>query len=199
MAEYDWDPIVMRFRDPVTGRYVSRQTVRAEVDALIVASQNRIRDLSNEMRQGKITLAAWEEGMIEELKLAHLGSEALLRGGWKQMTQADFGRVGQRLRVQYEYLANFVQELLDGTAITDGLFMSRAGLYAGSARVGFHEGMGLALAQLGYREERNILHPAEHCWQCVEETDKGWVPINSLLPIGDRACLGNDKCDIRYR
>lgn len=136
--------------------------------------------------------------MREEIKRTQIASEMLARGGRAQMTAADFGRVGQRVREQYRFLRDFARQLRDGSIRTDGTFLNRAKMYAAAARVAFEESVGDLLANLGYRVEWNVLHPAEHCGVCVSETARGQVPIGSLIPIGQRTCRGNDKCEIRY-
>lgn len=182
----------------MTGRFVSRVTIRRGVDELILASQRRITLASEELRTRIIDLAEWQVVMQEEIKLTQLMAEALLRGGWNQMTLADYGRVGQRTRVQYEYLDDFTQKLAAGMR-TDGNFMNYARMYAAAARVGFEEGMQEQLTIAGYSEEHNILYPAEHCDECVEITARGWVPIGTNPPAGTRKCLANDMCTAEYR
>ena len=34
----------------------------------------------------------------------------------------------------------------------------------------------------GFREERNVLNPAEHCAGCLAEAARGWVTLGSLVP-----------------
>lgn len=199
MAVYQWDTVAARFRDPLTGRYVGRDKVRGVLDDLVLRSQARITTASDALRTGNSTVAEWQATMREEIKRTHLQSEALLRGGWKQMTPADYGRVGARVKEQYRYLDNFTKELEQGKQITDGGFMARARMYAASARVGFHDELGKMLLGIGYTEERNVLHPAEHCAECVDMSALGWVPIGTVVPIGSRQCLGNDKCSMKYR
>lgn len=198
-AAYQWDPAIARFRDPVTGRYITRDAVRKVLDELIVKSQARITVASNALRSGAMDITTWEAAMRAEIKSSHLASLALSRGGWNQLTSADFGRAGARIKSQYQYLAKFATEVTSGAQRTDGTFMARARLYAASARPAFHIEMGDQLQQLGYSEERNILHPAEHCGLCVDMTGLGWVPIRTLVPIGERTCLGNDRCSVAYR
>ena len=195
---YQWNAAAARFRDPETGRYISRAQVRQWIDRNIAASQARIQTLSEELRTGAIDLGEWERGMREEVKRTQLASEMLLRGGRNQMTQADFGRVGQRVRAQYDYLAAFVDDLRSGSVRTDGGFLARAKMYAAASRSAFHESERDQLAGLGYTKERSVLHPAEHCALCVSEAARGYVPIGELIPIGERTCLGNDKCSIVY-
>jgi hypothetical protein len=196
---FQWDPSTARFRDPATGRYISRTAVRQVLDGIIVKSQARITVASNALRSGAMSIEAWELAMGAEIKSTHLASLALSRGGWARLTPADFGRAGARIKVQYQYLANFTSELIGGVQITDGSFMSRARLYAASGRPAFHVEQQAQLQTLGYTEERNVLHPAEHCGVCVQQSAAGWVPIGSLIPIGQRQCLGNDHCSISYR
>lgn len=196
---YEWSATAARYRDPRTGRFVTRSAIRRGLDDIIQRSQNRITAFSDELRDGVIDLAQWQTAMREEIKETQLAAEALLRGGWKQMTAADYGRAGQRIREQYEYLDGFTAGLRDGVVRTDGSFFVRARMYAAAARVGFHDAQGEQLEALGYTEEKNVLHPAEHCEECVDQTAAGWVPINTLVPIGSRQCLGNDRCSMNYR
>jgi hypothetical protein len=195
----EWNGRAGRYRDPLTGRFISRDTVRSILDQAIAKSQQRIRGASDQFRRSEITLDDWQIVMREEIARTQLGAEMLVQGGRAQMTSADFGRVGQRIRVQYDYLRDFAQQLVDGSIRTDGTFLNRAKMYASSARVGFHDALGQQLADLGYTEERSILHPAEHCDLCVSESERGYVPIGTLIPIGERDCLGNDRCQIDYR
>lgn len=196
---YDWAPLAARYRDPRTGRFVSREAIKRGVDQLILASQGRITTFSNELRSGTIDIAQWQEMMREEIKSTQLTTLALVKGGWKQLTQSDFGTVGNRIKEQYLYLEEFTQKLIVGSIRTDGQFMNYARMYAASARIGYHEEQQAMLEAAGYTSELNVLHPAEHCGQCVDCTSRGWVAIGTNPPIGSRTCLGNDRCSMSYK
>lgn len=196
---WEWAPKARRYRDPATGRFVSRDTIRRGLDDLILRSQNRVTAISEALRSGKIDLAEWQFGMREEIKRTQLGAQALLRGGWAQLTDADIEAAGIRIKIQFEYLHDFTSKLRDGTMRTDGRFMNYARMYPSSARVGYHEDESDLMRQAGYRDELNVLHPAEHCADCVAASALGWVPIRTNVPIGGRKCLGNDRCTMRYR
>lgn len=196
---WEWAPKARRYRDPVTGRFVSRDTIRRGLDDLILKSQNRVTTLSESLRSGRIELAEWQVGMREEIKRTQLGAQSLLRGGWAQLTADDYKVVEERIRVQFDYLHKFTTDLQAGLVRTDGAFMSRARLYPAAARVGYHEDESELMLDSGYREELNVLHPAEHCSDCVSASARGWVPIRTNPPIGSRRCLGNDRCTMRYR
>jgi hypothetical protein len=198
-APYEWNARAARYRDPATGRFISRDRVRLEVDRIIEASQRRVLDATQSMRAGTIDVGEWDAVMRQEIKRTQLSTEALLRGGWQQMTPADFGRVGAAVRKQYKFLDNFIAEIRSGKQIADGTLFNRAKMYPASARVQFHENQTAMLDALGYTEERNVLHPAEHCVGCLDMSALGWVPIGTLVPIGERDCVGNDRCSVRYR
>jgi hypothetical protein len=194
----EWNSRAGRYRDPLTGRFISRDTVRSILDQAIAKSQQRIQATSDALRGGTLSLDDWHVVMREEIKRTQIAAEMLVQGGRAQMTAADYGRVGQRVRIQYDYLRDFAHGLADGAIRTDGSFLNRAKMYANAARVAFHESLADQLAGLGYTHERNVLHPAEHCAGCLAETERGEVPIFSLVPIGDRPCGGSDKCSIAY-
>lgn len=192
-----WATQAARYRDPETGRFISRAQVRDVLDRIIGASQTRIRNASNELRAGRLDLGAWDAMMRREIKRTQLSAEALARGGWNQLTANDFGRVGSRVKTQYRYLENFLDELRSGMR-TDGRMMQRAEMYAGAARGSFHKSQQLLLSSLGYTHERNLLGRAEHCPTCLDMSALGWVEIGTLIPIGERDCLTACRCDLKY-
>jgi hypothetical protein len=196
---YEWNGNAARYRDPATGRFISRDTVRQIVDQLIEKSRQRVQAASEQLRSGSLDLGEWDSVMRQEIKRTQLSTTSLLRGGWNQMTAADYGRVGSNVRVQYHYLDGFVGDLRSGRQRMDGSFFNRAKLYPANARVTFHEQQTAQLDALGYTEELNVLHPAEHCVECIDARARGWVPIGTNVPIGKRQCVGNDRCSMRYR
>lgn len=196
---WDWAPKARRYRDPESGRFASRDDIRRGLDDLILDSQKIVTEASDALRSGRIELAEWQQIMREEIKRTQLGAQALLRGGWKQLTDEDMTAITARVKEQFDYLHAFTAQLRDGTVRTDGLFMSRARLYPAAARVGYHQDEAVLIQRVGYTQEHNVLHPAEHCIECVECWSRGWVTIGGNPPIGSRKCLGNDRCTMRYR
>lgn len=194
---YGWSEKAARFYDVDTGRFVSRDTIRLAVDDVIADATKRIKEVSEQLRSGEINLTDWQAAVRDEIKSSLLNAEALARGG-RQLTQSDYGRVGAEVRAQYRYLDRFTQQIREGLPL-DGRFLSRAAMYANAARPFFHDEQRELLEDTGYREERNVLHPAEHCGVCADQSAIGWVDIGTLVPIGERTCLSNDRCTMRYR
>lgn len=182
------------------GRFVPNTMVRAELDKTLQTSQQAMRNLSGGLRTGKISLADWQTGMMREIKNTHLSSAALAKGGWAQMTPADYGRVGAEVKKQYAYLDNFAQQIASGEQRLDGVFLRRADMYFEAGRGTFHDVERLEKGKRGMTEERSILDPsARHCDGCLQEAARGWVSIGSLVRIGARDCLTRCRCMIEYR
>jgi hypothetical protein len=157
------------------------------------------------LQAGEISLAEWQLAMEQEIKIIHTASAASARGGWAQMTQADWGWVGQRVRAQYAYLDRFTRQIAGGQQRLDGRALMRARMYAQAARATFQE-MRRRYARIykdGVTEERVLKPNAEHCEGgdnrpgCVELAALGRQPIGTLPPIGAAQCLTFCLCTFR--
>jgi hypothetical protein len=114
MGRYTYSERERRYRDTKTGRFVSAAAVRAELDRSIDLAGRAMREASDALREGRMSLAAWELRMAEEIRNSHLASTALAKGGWSRMTPSDYGRAGREIRRQYEYLRNFAAQIASG-------------------------------------------------------------------------------------
>jgi hypothetical protein len=197
---YTWDERAGRYRGP-GGRFVAQEEVHRALNEVIDQSAKEMKAAALLFREGDLSLSEWQLLMEREIKNTHLASAAAAVGGWAQMTQSDYGRVGAEIKAQYQYLRGFVQDIQQGITL-DGRFINRVGLYieAGRATLALFEK--LRNKARGMSEERNLLGVAEHCTgagSCTEQTGLGWVPIGTLLPIGQRLCRVKCKCAIEYR
>jgi hypothetical protein len=195
---YTFDAALQRYRSKSTGRLVSTAAIRRSLEVALDNEARRARSLAEQLRNREISLLEWQVQMRSTVKNVQLFSAALAKGGWAQLDQSDFGRVGQRVRFHYEKLDGFVQDIEAGIPF-DGRYLNRAELYAKAATPTYHAVRETALADKGFDQVRSILHPAEHCEDCIREEAKGWQPIGEMLPIGDRECMVNDQCSVRYR
>ncbi len=84
------------------GRYVPQVKVVRAVERQIAATEKRMLGLSERLQNEEIDLQEWRKGILDELKTLHLANAAAAKGGWAQMTPADYGRVGGKLARQYE-------------------------------------------------------------------------------------------------
>lgn len=197
-SQYRWNAAAARYVD-ARGRFVSRPEVRGAIDTTLDRAAARIQAHAVALREGRLSLAEWQLAMRAEMKAMHLWSAAAARGGWAQMSAADFGRIGPVLRNQYGYLARFALQIEQGLPL-DGRFVRRALMYAQAARATYHAQDELVHRERGFDQERNVIEPsAENCDGCRSESRRGWVPLGKLVPIGGRECRTNCRCLVEYR
>jgi hypothetical protein len=197
-SRYAWNATAGRYVDN-RGRFVATKQVRGALDYALRQSGERMTALTERMRSGDLTVAAWQDAMRVEMKSAHLYASAAAAGGWNNMGPEEYGRVGARLRTQYAYLDRFASGLADGSIPADGRTLTRASMYAEAARGTYYAQDEALAASLGLDEERNALGASDHCEGCLRETARGWVRRGDLVPVGARTCLARCRCRIIRR
>lgn len=194
-----WDVTAGRFRDRVTGRFVAETQVRAGVDRIAEDASAKARALSVALREERLSLAEWQVEMIRNVRVSSTATAMMAGGGERQMTTGDWSFVGRQILAQAEYLDNFAAQIHSGAQALNGGLDARAAQYGQQARVVFENMRRRERKRAGMTQESNVLHPAEHCDSCREQTARGWVEIGTLVPVGKRTCRGNCKCTISYR
>lgn len=197
---FRWDRAAARYLD-ARGRYVPASTVRGWLDTALETAGGRIEALTASLRAGTLDLISWEVAMRREVKNVALYSAAAAKGGWAQMSDADYGRVGQYVRGQYGYLRGFAQDVQTGRQAMDGRLVSRAKLYGEAGRPLYHR-MEIAEQKVrGMTERRNIRYKGDSCPGCEEAAAAGWVPITGggVAEIGERDCRTRCRCSWEFR
>lgn len=93
------------------------------------ASKDILVAYARALSSGSADVTEWMSAVRTELKNAYLQLAALGKGGWDQMTPADWGRVGGDLADQFAYLQRFADEIAVGN-LTEGQITTRLGMYA---------------------------------------------------------------------
>lgn len=148
LPDYRWNAVAHRYIDS-HGRFVSADVLRGQIDTALDDVAKSVAKLSESLRAGQITLAEWQSSMMVEVKSAHALGAALERGGWHQLTQGDFGRIGAITRREYAYLRDFANAIESGAQKLDGTLVRRAMLYAQQGRSTYH-----AFAQTSAERDR---------------------------------------------
>lgn len=203
LPEYRYNAAAGRYIAP-NGQFVGQQVIRTELDKALDNVTDRLVSLSGDFRSGKIDGRTWQVESMKLIKQSHLIGGALEKGGWQNMTQADFGRVGQIVRQEYQYFNNLIKQLESGQQRLDGTLDSRMRLYGQAGRGTYHKFEREDRFTQGYDEERSILHGRDNCKSskrpgCIEQAALGWQEIGKMVPIGSRTCLSNDRCSVSYR
>lgn len=213
-STFSYDERAGQYRDGATGRFVPRKRIRDDLDRVLDDLSDDAANLASQLQNGQVGLSRWHREMMGLIKDTHLVSAASYKGGWAQMTQSDYGRVGQIVRREYDFLQDLAEELSPGGRLLpdgtikrqalDGTLSRRVQLYMQQGRPTHYAFAKADMERRGFDEERSILNAQESCSSssrpgCIEEAARGFVPIGKLTPIGQRTCLSNDKCSMEYR
>ena len=196
---YRWEPtagVSGRYRDE-RGRFVASSTVRRELDRYLDAA-DPAKALAEALRGRQVSLADWEVAMRRHVKNTHLNAIALERGGWANMTPADYGRAGQIIREQYGYLKGFAADIASGKQRLDGTLGARARLYSQAGRNSYYRSKAANMSDR-VTHQRSIRGKRDSCWQCIELDRKVFRIDDPTFPLpGRRVCNHNCGCHIEY-
>lgn len=195
---WTYDPVTGRYRG-ASGRFLSKKAMDALVDGKINQLSKQLRDYTKRLANGSITIDQWQGSVREAIKMSHIQAAIIGGGGKDRLTSSDWGRIGQRLRAEYNYLQNFASEIL-AERISVPMALARIGLYAESVRGSYWEGNTIRREREGYSLMRRILDSqAKHCEDCLRYARAGIVPIGSLPLPGQRCeCRARCKCSVEY-
>lgn len=204
IGPYRYDQSTMRYRD-ARGRWVKSSQVKEVVNSSFDRSSRNAVAIGQRLQRGEIGVAEWQLLMAQEIKSATLYASALANGGWNNLSQADYGRVGRWLaqgpkggRGQYQYLRDFAKQIEAGLPL-DGVFLRRSAMYVSQANSFFERERARAREQRGYDQARNIRHAADSCRGCIAQTRRGWQALSLVVYPGNRDCLTSCKCHLQFR
>lgn len=197
LPDYAWDQRMRRGRgayiDLASGRMVGQKDVEGLLRDVIDVSEQAMREFGRMAAQGEMTPQEFYEAMRASSRLAMNAAAALSKGGWAQMSQADWGRNGWLLRQQYEYLAGMTAELATeqtpaGTRgrLTPEQAQARAMLYTDAAWGRFWELEDEKAFRVPGAECRvQTIGDDRVCEICRGEEEKGYRPVaeTPALPI----------------
>lgn len=224
----EWNPGAARYavRGGKGGyRFLSESKIREIVDDSIDVTALRMRKTGTALRKaaeaykaGKIDQAAyqqavqrWRDTMAADVKVEHTKKGAEAAGGFRNMGQANHGRVGGLLRVQYRYLENAATQFADNpdAVLGEGKAVGiedRSASYAEAARYTYERMVDINSGDAGYKWVFNVLEDSAHHCQakgkqakhlsCPGQTALGVVRLADpkRLPPGMRLCKGFCRC-----
>ena len=188
-----------RYRDTATGRYISARQVQADVARLADnAGRGAARQLTEALRDRRISLAEWQMGMARAVKNVNYAAVAAASGGVNNMTAVERGRAGHIIREQYAYLRNFAKQIETGEQPLDGRALVRAEMYMDAAKGSFAEQKraGFAGRHAGaVVMVRSHRHKRDSCRSCIGLHGK-WFRMGDpeYMPVGHRECNVNCGC-----
>ena len=209
-TNWRWDKRVGRYRDTVTGRFISKAHVLELLQFSINASNAAVDSLANYIANGMISPSDWMNAFRWEIKSEYIRQYLVGIGGRAQMTPSEWGKLGSLIKEQYQYLKGFAADVAKGE-MTEGQIRARMNMYINSSREAYFVARGRVIVKLKLFDEVIwTLGIAEHCPDCIERSEMGWMPITedggfptadgSAFPgDGSTVCLTNCKCQLNYR
>ena len=159
-----------------------------------------LEELANHLISGQLSLAEWQMQMRDFIRTTHRMAAITAYGGIENMTQAAWGYEGYLVKLQYQFLDNFAEDIKNNPAAwLNGRLLVRMGLYAKAEWGTFEQMLRFQMRQQGFTEERRYLGQADHCPGCLIQASKGWQPIGTLDFIGSEECSTNCHCVFHYR
>ena len=196
MPDYQWDPRTRRYIKP-NGKPLTPSEQRRIGLSIVSKSADALEDLTQSYVDGEIAFEEWAVAMREGVKATHSAMSQLAFGGKEQMGARQRGKLGSLLVQQYGFLSRFLMGVQSGE---DNPAPGRSAQYGQSGWVSYTESIAQREKYAGMTEEHSFLEPGvAHCQECFDEFARGWQPIGTLVPVGDRTCQANDQCEFEYR
>jgi hypothetical protein len=194
---YQWDKDKRRYIAP-NGKVITMQAQRKIAAQVADKAAEAMTEIATTYTRGG-SFASWAVGMRETIKNVHSSMTQLAYGGKSQMGNREQGRLGQIIKEQNKFLAGFAQDVEAGKLSNDQI-ISRSEMYGDAGYSSYESSVNDREKEAGMTEERSFLEPeADHCEECFDEASKGWSPIDSLIPVGERQCLVRCQCSFEYR
>jgi len=194
---YQWDKDKRRYIAP-NGKVITMQAQRKIAAQIADKAAEAMTEAATAYTRGG-SFAEFAIQMRETVKNVHSSTTQLAYGGKAQMGNREQGRLGQTIKEQNKYLAGFMQDVEAGKLSNDQI-ISRSEMYGDAGYSSYESSVNDREKEAGMTEERSFLEPeADHCEECFDEASKGWSPIDSLIPVGERQCLVRCQCSFEYR
>ena len=201
-SPWQFDDISKRYRNTATGRYMSASQMLGLRDQFVDAMKGKTDALVSRVATGDLTAQQWSLEMRKTIKQSYIDQYVLARGGRQNMTQRDWGIIGNMTRRQYEYLDGLERDIRDGK-LSEAQARARARMYIESSTQAYERGAteGRGIPRLpaypgdGQTQCRAncrchwsiedlvdawactwVLGIAEHCPDCVANASR-WAPL----------------------
>ena len=201
LTGYSYDRTSNRYRSAATGRFVARSRITSLLETQVSSAEQRLGDLTVALYENRIAPSVWSEQMRTELKRLHLQNAALASGGWDGLSQADYGRIGGRIRNDYQRVEQLARDIINADA-TIGQANNRVRGYIGNARSEFftvqreRQRQQPMSAEVVTIERRLLFQGAKHCRDCPGHYDRGWE-MAGILPLPTEQCECGNFCRCR--
>jgi hypothetical protein len=168
---WEWNQGSKRYHNKKTGEFIGQKKMVEKRDIFTDRQKSRIADqeLTEKLANGEITIQRWILRQREIVKQTFVDQYVMGKGGRNNMTQRDWGRVGNMLKDQYGYLQNFGQKIADGE-LSVAQIRNRSQMYISSSAQAFEKGKSAS-----YGNFTLPAHPADGQTVCGSNCKCQWL------------------------
>jgi hypothetical protein len=216
---WTWDPQNQDYVSATGTTLDNADLKRLSIMFSTAIETSELEPLAEQMATGAIDIDDWQDQTAAILKELYVAQALLAAGGESNLAPDDIktleGSVssGTGLQFAMDRLANFGTQIDEGDpgVSTVPAIVNRSGFYADTANIVYESikraSHGRAIDDTGrqlFMFEKNILAPGDNCSDgkftegCIEQTEAGWVPLDQLVPIGQRTCSFRCRCSMSY-
>ncbi len=178
---------------------VPSKAVRTALEKVLALQKKNMVGLTRQLQLGALSVSEWQLAVMAEIKKVNMAAGMIAQGGWKQMSQADFGYLGSVIKAQYQYMRRFAAAVASGEFPIEGpRILNRVAMYAEAGIGTYEETLRRFMIDKGAVLEQSILGMADHCEECIEAAGRGKQPVGTLPRIGGRICLTKCHCHFIY-
>lgn len=172
--------------------------IRAAVRAVARGAAADLSTTGDPRADGPLTLSAFVLGARATIKAAHLAATAAAAGGFRNLTPADAGRLGGKLKGLYGALTDLEFQYRSDQISAAMLAARVASLVRGAMGTFENAVRDRAKAAGAKYAKRELGFVEQHCAECLDLAGLGFLPIDEVRPIGDCLCGGNCACSLTF-
>ena len=201
---WQWDSRIARYRyapgsDRKLGRIVPQDRVRRILGLHLAEAEKEARGFARALVADRISPREFQLRMADLSAHAHMQARVMAVGGRDQATMAVRSRAWDHYRQDMRYLGEFGQKVARGD-LSAAQIKQRSQLYVkATVTNNYEEALREITTAAGYKEERWVLGPADHCPGCVDQAGRSWVSIGQLPDIGTQPCRMGCACHKQQR
>ena len=184
-----WDEELGCYQDTTTGDILCYEDVNELIDRSLDGSILIVAGLALLLAAGTLSVQAWQDEMIEAIRMNYAQQALLAGGGVAQMSRAEWDVIGSIIREQYRYLHSFAEEVAAGH-LTEGQITMRSRMYINSARSAYWRIRDEREGVRGMAQERwHAIGDANTCEACSDADAMGWQPLGTFGQPGSGTVL----------
>lgn len=178
-----WNPKTRRYVR--SGRSLPPDSIRRFVIETVGLARTRLTTIAEAYINHR-NVAQWFTGTKAELRAMHTAMAMIAQGGKLQMEAKSWGKVGQMIRTEMDYLRQFERGIANG-AVSDAQLLARVIAYGEAGRKVYENMVKAREAEAGMYARR-VLMPGQNCEDCIEAASDEFVPADEVLEIGASTC-----------